>query len=179
MLALEHENVEQALVDTTAAIASDVVILGCAGFGSECETDGRGDRLRPASRPPCVFATWRYEKGSSIRIDGLPEILAEARCPAAIPSPSRRRRHRQRTAPWPSTALVGAARRCVPGQAANRPTRGSRSGQRRRRGGLPGLLADAEDQIALARSAPLQAPAPQEAPREDIAPVDRRRRLRG
>ena len=35
VLALEHENVEQALVDTTAAIASDVVILGCAGFGSE------------------------------------------------------------------------------------------------------------------------------------------------
>ena len=47
VLALEHENVEQALLDTTAAIASDVVILGCAGFGSEV-ADGRP--RRPAAR---------------------------------------------------------------------------------------------------------------------------------
>ena len=205
VLALEHENVEQALLDTTAAIASDVVILGCAGFGSEVAR--RTAAATGASIIEPVEAAVRLCSslalqglGSNMKrplaqeLDGLPEILAEAYAPrgetvaVAAPAPEANR----------ALALyrraLRAARRCVPGQAATQEAYARQSfranvGADARR--APGLLADAEDQIAFGESllrrreaedsAPVAAaastaadrvsptpvaPAPQEAPRE-------------
>ena len=167
VLALEHENVEQALVDTTAAIASDVVILGCAGFGSEMA--GRtaaatgGSIIEPVEAAVRLCSSLALQGlGSSMKrplvqeLDGLPEIMAEAYAPrgeaVAVAAPAEPEANR-------ALALyrraLRAARRCVPGQAATQEAYARQSfranvGADARR--APGLLADAEDQIAFGES---------------------------
>ena len=111
------------------------------------------------------------------QLDGLPEILAEAYAPreasVAVAAPAEPEANR-------ALALyrraLRAARRCVPGQAATQEAYARQSfranvGADARR--APGLLADAEDQIAFGESLLRRreaeesvAPAPQEAPRE-------------
>ena len=167
VLALEHENVEQALLDTTAAIASDVVILGCAGFGSEMA--GRTAAATGSSIIEPVEAAVRLCSSLALQglgsakarplaqqLDGLPEILAEAYAPrgesVAVAAPAEAEANR-------ALALyrraLRAARRCVPGQAATQEAYARQSfranvGADARR--VAGLLADAEDQIAFGES---------------------------
>ena len=167
VLALEHENVEQALLDTTAAIASDVVILGCAGFGSEVArrtAAATGSSIiEPVEAAVRLCSSLALQGlGSNMKrplaqeLDGLPEILAEAYAPrgesVAVAAPA---------APAANRALalyrraLRAARRCVPGQAATQEAYARQSfranvGADARR--VAGLLADAEDQIAFGES---------------------------
>jgi allantoin racemase len=187
VLTLEHENVEQALLDTTTAIASDVVILGCAGFGSEVArrtAAATGSSIiEPVEAAVRLCSSLALQGlGSNMKrplaqqLDGLPEILAEAYAPreaSVAVAPAEPEANR-------ALALyrraLRAARRCVPGQAATQEAYARQSfranvGADARR--APGLLADAEDQIAFGESLLRRreaeesvAPAPQEAPRE-------------
>ena len=167
VLALEHENVEQALVDATAAIASDVVILGCAGFGSELAQ--RTAAATGSSIVEPVEAAVRLCSSLALQglgsnatrplaqqLDGLPEILAEAYAPrgeaVAVAAPADPAANR-------ALALyrraLRAARRCVPGQAATQEAYARQSfranvGADARR--AAGLLAAAEDKIAFGES---------------------------
>ena len=188
VLTLEHENVEQALLDTTTAIASDVVILGCAGFGSEVArrtAAATGSSIIEPVEAAVRLCTALALQGLGTKttrplaqeLDGLPEILAEAYAARgesfAVAAPAEPEANR-------ALALyrraLRAARRCVPGQAATQEAYARQSfranvGADARR--APGLLADAEDQIAFGESLLRRreaeesvAPAPQEAPRE-------------
>jgi allantoin racemase len=167
VLALEHENVEQALLDTTAAIASDVVILGCAGFGSELARRTAAATGSSIVEPVeaavrlCSSLALQGLRSSKSRplaqqLDGLPEIMAEAYAPrgdtVAVAAPAEPEANR-------ALALyrraLRAARRCIPGQAATQEAYARQSfranvGADARR--APGLLADAEDQIAFGES---------------------------
>jgi hypothetical protein len=167
VLALEHENVEQALVDTTKAIASDVVILGCAGFGSaiarRTAAATGGSIIEPveAAVRLCTSLALQGLESSKARplaqqLDGLPEILAEAYTPrgesVAVAAPAEPEANR-------ALALyrraLRAARRCVPGQAATQEAYARQSfranvGADARR--AAGLLAAAEDEIAFGES---------------------------
>ena len=167
VLALEHENVEQALLDTTAAIASDVVILGCAGFGSELArrtAAATGSSIiEPVEAAVRLCSSMALQGLGSAKarplaqqLDGLPEILAEAYAPrgesVAVAAPAEPAANR-------ALALyrraLRAARRCVPGQAATQEAYARQSfranvGADARR--VAGLLADAEDQIAFGES---------------------------
>ena len=168
VLALEHENVEQALVDATAAIASDVVILGCAGFGSE--TARRTAAATGSSIIEAVEAAVRLCSSLALQglgsakarplaqqLDGLPEIMAEAYAPrgeaVAVAAPAEpeanralalyrrarceRRGGASRARPRPKLAHARQSFRANVGADARR---------------APGLLADAEDQIAFGES---------------------------
>jgi allantoin racemase len=167
VLALEHENVEQALLDTTAAIASDVVILGCAGFGSELArrtAAATGSSIiEPVEAAVRLCSSLALQGLGSAKarplaqqLDGLPEIMAEAYASrgeaVAVAAPAEPEANR-------ALALyrraLRAARRCVPGQAATQEAYARQSfranvGADARR--APGLLADAEDQIAFGES---------------------------
>ena len=94
VLALEHADVEQALLEATTAIASDVVILGCAGFGSE--TARRTAAATGSSIIEPVEAAVRLCTSLALQglgaskarplaqqLDGLPEILVEEYAPVA------------------------------------------------------------------------------------------------
>jgi len=167
VLALEHENVEQALLDATAAIGSDVVILGCAGFGSEVArrtAAATGSSIiEPVEAAVRLCSSLALQGlGSNMKrplaqeLDGLPEILAEAYAPrgdtVAVAAPAEPAANR-------SLALyrraLRAARRCVPGQAATQEAYARQSfranvGADARR--AAGLLAAAEDEIAFGES---------------------------
>ena len=113
VLALEHENVEQALVDTTAAIASDVVILGCAGFGSEIgkrTAAATGSSIiEPVEAAVRLCSSLALQGLGSAKarplaqqLDGLPEIMAEAYTPrgeaVAVAAPAEPERPPSRSA---------------------------------------------------------------------------------
>ena len=140
VLALEHENVEQALLDTTAAIASDVVILGCAGFGSELArrtAAATGSSIiEPVEAAVRLCSSLALQGLGSAkarplaqRLDGLPEILAEAYAPrgtsVAVAAPAEPEANRALALYRRALRGRGGASRARPQP--KKPTRGSRS----------------------------------------------------